>query len=70
MGVPLCPAWLSLAMRRGETDGQSFFNHHNEGSHMSEQTTHTTTNTTDPQFLGPEAGANRQGGVKRNPSTE
>jgi hypothetical protein len=23
-GVPLCPAWLSLFMRRGETDGQIF----------------------------------------------
>ena len=56
MGVPLCPAWLSLAMRRGETDGQIFFNHHNEGIHMSEQTTHTTNDTVDPQFLGPEAG--------------
>lgn len=61
MGVPLCPAWLSLFMRRGETDGQIFFNHHNEGIHMSEQTTHTTTDTVDPQFLGPEAG--QQAGV-------
>ena len=43
-------------MRRGETDGQIFFNHHNEGIHMSEQTTHTTNDTVDPQFLGPEAG--------------
>ena len=43
-------------MRRGETDGQIFFNHHNEGIQMSEQTTHTTNDTVDPQFLGPEAG--------------
>ena len=56
MGVPLCPVWLSLAMRRGETDGQIFFNHHNEGIHMSEQNTHTINDTVDPQFLGPEAG--------------
>ena len=56
MGVPLCPAWLSLFMRRGETDGQIFFNHQSEGIHMSEQTTHTTNDTVDPQFLGPEAG--------------
>ena len=56
MGVPLCPAWLSLFMRRGETDGQISFNHHNEGIHMSEQTTHTANDTVDPQFLGPEAG--------------
>jgi hypothetical protein len=25
--VPLCPAWLPLFMRRGETDGQ-ISNHH------------------------------------------
>ena len=56
MGVPLCPVWLSLLMRRGETDGQIFFNHHNESIHMSEQTTHTTNDTVDPQFLGLEAG--------------
>ena len=56
MGVPLGPAWLSLFMRRGETDGQIFFNHYNEGIHMSEQTTHTTNDIVDPQFLGPEAG--------------
>ena len=43
-------------MRRGETDGQIFFNHHNEGIHMSDQNTHTTNDTVDPQFLGPEAG--------------
>ena len=61
VGVPLCPAWLSLFMRRGETDGQSFFNHHNEGIHMSEQTTHTTNDTVDPQFLGPE-GLQQAGG--------
>ena len=62
MGVPLCPAWLSLAMRRGETDGQIFFNHHNEGIHMSEQNTHTTNDTVHPQFLGPEAGQQAGGG--------
>ena len=49
-------------MRRGETDGQIFFNHHNEGIHMSEQTTHTTNDTVDPQFLGPEAGQQAGGG--------
>ena len=50
-------------MRRGETDGQIFFNHHNEGIHMSEQTTHTTNDTVDPQFLGPE-GLQQAGGEK------
>ena len=49
-------------MRRGETDGQIFFNHHNEGIHMSEQNTHTTNDTVDPQFLGPEAGQQAGGG--------
>ena len=48
MGVPLCPAWPSLFMRRGETDGQTSFNHHNEGIPMSEQTTHATNDTVDP----------------------
>ena len=49
-------------MRRGETDGQISFNHHNEGIHMSEQNTHTTNDTVDPQFLGPEAGQQAGGG--------
>ena len=40
VGVPLCPAWLSLLMRRGEPDGKISFNHHNEGIHMSEQNPH------------------------------
>ena len=66
VGVPLCPAWLSLAMRRGETDGQISFNHHNEGIHMSEQNTHTTNDTVDPQFLGPKAG--QQAGGDGEPS--
>ena len=61
VGVPLCPAWLSLAMRRGETDGQIFFNHRNEGIYMSDQTTHTSNDTVDPQFLGPEAGQQARG---------
>ena len=65
MGVPLCPVCLSLAMRRGETDGQIFFNHHNEGIHMSEQTTHTTKDTIDPQFLGPETGQQAGGEGER-----
>ena len=67
MGVPLCPSWLSLFMRRCETDGQIFFNHHNEGIHMSEQTTHTTNDTVDPQFLGPE-GLQQAGGEKQGVS--
>jgi hypothetical protein len=61
VGVPLCPAWLSLFMRRGETDGQIFFNHHNEGIPMSEQNTHHQPHRY-PQFLGPRL-ANRQGGT-------
>ena len=64
-GVPLCPGCLSLLMRRGETDGQIFFNHHNEGIPMSEQTTHSTNDTVVPQFLGPEAGQQAEGGGKR-----
>jgi len=65
--VPSCPAWLSLVMRRGETDGQIFFNHHNEGIDMSEQNTHTINDTVDPQSSAPRL-ANRQGW--RNPATE
>ena len=55
-------------MRRGETDGQIFFNHHNEGIHMSEQTTHTTNDPVDPRFLGPEAG--QQAGGERQDASE
>jgi N-terminal domain of anti-restriction factor ArdC len=42
-------------MRRGETDGQ-FFQPPHEAISMNAQSNHPINDTTDPQFLGPEAG--------------
>jgi len=58
--VPLCPACLSLFMRRGETDGQIFQPPH-EANSMNAQTNHPTNDTTDPPFLGLEAGQQANG---------